>query len=52
MTDSTAKTAMNTNCAVTKMKFAPVTSRMPRMFSPVTTITAMMIHRACGVLGK
>jgi hypothetical protein len=48
----TAKTATKMNCATTKTKFAPATRRMPRTFSPVTTTTARMIQRACGVLGK
>ena len=47
-----AKTATKTNCAATNTRFMPASSLMPRMFSPVTSATARMIHSACGVLGK
>jgi hypothetical protein len=49
---STANTAMKMNCAAMRTKFMLDSSRMPRMFRPVTSATATTIHSACGVLGK
>ena len=47
-----AKTTMKTNCVPTNSMFMRVSSRMPRMFSAVTSPTVRMIHSSWEVLGK
>ena len=49
---SAANTTMKTNCAPTSTKFMPASSRMPRMFSPVTIRTVSTIHTGWPMLGK